>query len=59
MYMRLQSDENCCLFSKQNGFDGDQKFYLVLICPENGLPEGLWFVQVLSGKVETGSFVLS
>ena len=32
--------------------------YFGLICPENGLPEGLWFVQELSGKVETGSFVL-
>ena len=36
-----------------------KSLYLGLICPENGLPEGLWFVQVLSGKVETGSFVLS
>ena len=58
MYMRLQSDEN--FFSPNKAVLIVTKlFYFGLICPENGLPEGLWFVQVLSGKVETGNFVLS
>lgn len=30
--------------------------YAVSVYPGNGLPEGLWFVQVLFGRVETDSF---
>ena len=52
MYMGLQSDENCWFWSWQNNS-------ISPICPKKGLPEGLWFIQVLSGKVEMGSFVLS
>lgn len=35
-----------------------KQFNFGLICPQNGLPKSFRFLQVLSGKVETGSFVL-